>query len=101
MTGLNSEQTPILWFRANDADGGRRILTASGVFGAAGITDAARVRIAARRMRRRVQLRMAVNPQLWGLAAAPGAFAGTDPELTITAAGAPRPLDLEAIETWM
>jgi hypothetical protein len=103
-TGLNSEETPILWFRAGDSDDGRRVFTASGVFGAAGIMDAARVRVVARRMRRQVRLRMAVNPQMWGLsaclAASADTCAGPGPELTITAAGALRPLESAAIRTW-
>ena len=43
-TGLSAEETPILWFRAGDGDGtdGPRVFTVSGVFGAAGILDAAR-----------------------------------------------------------
>lgn len=104
VTGLNAEETPILWFRAGDGDYGRRAFTASGVFGAAGIMDAARVRVAGRRMRRQVRLRMAVNPQMWGLSAclAASADVGAEPgpELTIIAAGTPRPLESEAIRTW-
>src|SRR5271166_5245469 len=78
VTGLNAEETPILWFRAGDGDddGGHRAFTVSGVFGAAGIIDAARVRVAARRMRRKVRLRMAVDPQMWGLSTSPAAPAG-------------------------
>jgi hypothetical protein len=105
VTGLNSEETPILWFRAGDGDGGQRAFTASGVFGAAGITDAARVRVAGRRMRRQVRLQISVNPQMWGLSACLGASAdtcaGPSPELTITAAGALRTVESEAIRTWM
>jgi hypothetical protein len=106
VTGLNAEETPILWFRAgDDGDDGRRALTALGVFGAAGITDAARVRVAARRMRKQVRLRMVVNPQMWGLSACLTAPADTcaepGPELTITAAGTLRPLESEASRTWM
>jgi hypothetical protein len=106
-TGLNTEETPILWFRAADGDddGGRRAFTASGVFGAAGIMDAARVRVTPRRMRRQVRLRMAVDPQMWGLFAGPAAYAdtwaGPGPVLKITAAGTARPLESEAIRPWM
>ena len=71
----------------------------------AGVLDAARVRVAARRMRRQVRLRMAVDPQMWGLSAGPAAYAGTwagpGPVLRIIAAGTPRPLDAEAIKPWM
>ena len=106
-TGLNTEETPILWFRAADGDddGGRRAFTASGVFGAAGILDAARVRVTPRWMRRQVRLRMAVDAQMWGLSAGPaayaGAWAGPGPVLRIIAAGTPRPLESEAIRPWM
>jgi hypothetical protein len=95
-TGLNKEETPILWFRAADGDDdGCRAFTASGVFGAAGIMDAARVRVTPRRMRRQVRLRMAVDSQMWGLSAGPG------PVLRIVAAGTPRMLESEAIKSWM
>jgi len=106
-TGLNTEETPILWFRAADGDddGGCRAFTASGVFGAAGIMDAARVRVTPRRMRRQVRLRMAVDSQMWGLSAGPAACAGTwagpGPVLRIVAAGTPRMLESEAIKSWM
>jgi hypothetical protein len=108
VTGLNAEETPILWFRADDSDGGhdgRRGFTASGVLGAAGIIDAARVHAATRRLRRQIRLRMAVNPHMWGLSAclAGSADLGAEPgpQLTITAAGTLRPLESEAIRTWM
>ena len=105
VTGLNSEETPILWFRADGGHDGRRGFTAPGVLGAAGIMDAARVRVATRRMRRQVRLRMAVNPQMWGLSAclAGSADVGAEPgpQLTITAAGTLRPLESEATRTWM
>jgi hypothetical protein len=106
VTGLNAEETPILWFRADDGGrDGRRGFTASGVLGAAGIIDAARVRVAARRLRRQIRLRMVVNPQLWGLAACLAGSADVSaepgPQLTITAAGTMRPLESEAIRTWM
>ncbi len=103
-TGLNAEETPILWFRAGDGDddGGLRAFTVSGVFGAAGIMDAARVRVGARRIRREVRLRMAVDPQMWGLSAGPaGTWTAPGPELRIIAAGIPRPLDSDAIKPWM
>jgi hypothetical protein len=105
--GLNTKETPILWFRAADGDddGGRRAFTASGVFGAAGIMDAARVRVTPRWMRRQVRLRMAVDPQMWDLSVDPTAYAdawaGRGPVLRIIAAGIPRPLESEAIEPWM
>jgi hypothetical protein len=106
VTGLNAEETPILWFRAGDDDhGGRRGFTASGVLGAAGIKDAARVHVATRRLRRQIRLRMAVNPQMWGrsacLAGSADLGAEPGPQLTITAAGTLRPLESEAIRTWM
>ena len=106
-TGLNTEETPILWFRAADGDddGGRHAFTASGVFGAAGIMDAARVRVTPRRMRTQVRLRMTVDPRRWDLSADPTAYAGTwdgpGPVLRIIAAGIPRPLESEAIKPWM
>ncbi len=104
VTGLNAEETPILWFRAGDGNGAdeRRAFTVSGVFGAAGITDAARVRIAARWMRRQVRLRMAVDLQMWGLSSCPaGTWTAPGPQLRIIAAGTPRPLEAEAISPWM
>ena len=102
-TGLNSEETPILWFRDCGDDDRQGAFTASGVFGAAGIIDSARVRVTARRMRRRVRLRMTINPQMWGLSGCLGTAPATwpCPELTITAAGTPRPLESEAINPWM
>jgi hypothetical protein len=106
-TGLNAEETPILWFRAGDGGGhdGRRGFTASGVLGAAGIIDAARVHVATRRLSRQIRLRMVVNPQLWGLAACLAGSADVSaepgPQLTITADGTLRPLEPEAIRIWM
>ena len=102
MTGLDSEETPILWFRAGGGAVGRRGFTASGVFGAAGIVDAARVRVTARRMRSQTRLRMTIDTGMWGLSTraarceiAPG------PALTITASSILRPLEPQAIEQWL
>jgi len=101
--GLNSEETPILWFRDCGDDDGQRAFTATGVFGAAGIIDSARVRVTARRIRRHVRLRMTINPQMWGLSGCLGTepLIWPHPVLTITAAGTPRPLESEAISPWM
>jgi hypothetical protein len=101
-TGLNSEETPILWFYGGGEDIGRGSFTASGVFGAAGIVDAAEVRVTARRIRSRVRFRMAVNPQLWDLSPGPADIRPwMCPRLTITASGALQPLELDAIRTWL
>lgn len=105
MTGLNSEETPILWFRADSGVDTRRGFTAPGVFEAAGIVDAARVRVAARRLRRQVRLRVSIDPEMWGLSAsAPSpedAAIGSVPRLTITASGALRPLELPVVRQWL
>jgi hypothetical protein len=80
----------------------RRSFTASGVFGAAGIVDAAEVHVRAGRIRRKLRLRMAVDPQLWD--PSPGRVETLPwvwPRLTITASGALRPLDLDVIRTWL
>jgi len=73
---LSEKEIPILWFRAGDGDDGPRVFTVSGVFGAAEVLDAARVRVTARRMRRQVRLQMAFDPQMRGLSAGPAAYAG-------------------------
>ncbi len=61
--------------------------------------------VATRRLGRQIRLWMAVDPQMWGLAACLPASADTDagpgPTLRIIAAGNPRPLEFEAIRTWM
>jgi len=108
VTGLNAEETPILCFGACGSDGGhdgRRGFTASGVLGAAGITDAAQVDVATRRLGKQIRLRMAFDPRMWGLAACLGVPADTDagpgPTLRIIAAGNPGPLASEAIRIWM
>jgi len=102
-TGLNSEETPILWFRdSGDDDGEGRAFTASGVFGAAGIIDSARVGVTARRIRRQVRLAMTIDPQMWGLSTCrAGTWTARGPQLRIIAAGTPRPLESEAISPWM
>lgn len=105
VTGLNSEETPLLWFRSDSGLDTRRGFTAPGVFGAAGIVDAARIRVAAGRLRRQVRLRVSIDPEMWGLAvSAPSpedAAAGRARRLTITASGARRPLDLPVIGQWL
>jgi len=102
VTGLDSEEAPILWFRGG-GDNGLHVLTASGVFGAAGIIDSAQVSVTARRIRRHCRLRMMVNPQMWGLTSCPGTapYTRLHPVLTITAAGTPRALDSDTISPWM
>jgi hypothetical protein len=100
-TGLHAEEAPVLWFRAPEGADHRRH-TASGVFGAAGIVDAAQVRVRASRIRRQVQLQLSIDTTLWGLSPAPEPPAGTarTGRLTITASGALRPLEPPAITPW-
>jgi hypothetical protein len=102
MTGLDAEEAPILWFRASGGIDRRRGFTASGVFGAAGIVDAARVHVTARRTRRQTRLRMSIDTRMWGLSARP-ACRGIAPgaALTITAFSALRPLEPQAIGQWL
>ena len=103
VTGLNSEEAPILWFRGSGGDNGQHAFIASGVFGAAGIIDSAQVSVTARLIRRHCRLRMMINPQMWGLSGCPGTapYTWLHPVLTITAAGTPRPLESDAISPWM
>jgi hypothetical protein len=105
MTGLDSEVAPFLWFHAIGGEDSRRGFTVAGVFEAAGIADAAQVHVTRRRVCRQVQLRMAVDPQMWGLAAALEREEGNAPALvsalTITARGVPRPLEFAAIGRWL
>ena len=103
MTGLNSEEVPILWFRGSGDQNGQRAFTASGVFGAAGITDGARVSVTARRIRRHIRLRLMINPQMWGLSGCLGKapYTRPHPALTIMAAGTPRLLDPDAVSSWV
>ena len=76
----------------------RRGFTSAGVFGAAGVVDAAQVRVTGRRPGRQVQLRMTIDTRMWGLSASLGdgdAIAATPaPGLSITASGVLRPLEL-------
>lgn len=105
MTGLGAAVDPMLWFRAAGGAARRRGLTLSGVFRAGGIVDAARVRVTAPSMRDQVRLRLAVDPQMWGLPSpawgggrlGPGAAA----RLTITATGDLRPLEFAALRRWL
>ena len=102
MTGLGAEEAPILWFRASSGADRRRGFTASGVFGAAGIVDGARVRVTARRMRKLTRLRMSIDTGMWGLSARPAyCEIAPGPALTITAFSALRPLDPQAIGRWL
>ena len=102
MTGLDAEEAPILWFRASGGADRRRGFTASGVFGAAGIVDAARVRVTARRTRKQTRLRMSIDTRMWGLSARPAyCEIAPGPALTITAFSALRPLDPQAIGQWL
>jgi len=103
VTGLNSEEAPILWFRGSGDDNGQRAFAASGVFGAAGIVDSARVGVTARRIGRHIRLRIMINPQMWGLSGCPGKarYAWLHPALTITVAGTPRLLDPDAVNSWI
>jgi hypothetical protein len=105
MTGLDSEAAPILWFHARGGENGHRGFTAAGVFEAAGIVDAARLRVARRRLSKQVRLCMTVDPQMWALSARPaGNWDIADPpgpKLTITASGVPRPLEPEAVGRWL
>jgi hypothetical protein len=84
-TGLQAGNASVLWFR-------------SGVLGAAGIVDAARVP----RISRRVRLRMSIDTALWGLSRDPVLPDGSTRacRLTMTASGAPRALEPQAIESW-
>jgi hypothetical protein len=105
MTGPDGEPAPILWFRASGCVPARRGLTASGVLGAAGIVDAARLRLTRRGMNRKVRLRMVVDPRMWDLPA--GSAAGQTIasrwacRLKITMSGDLRPLELEAVRRWL
>ena len=103
VTGLASEVAPILWFRAGSGDDRRRGFTASGVFGAAGIVDAAQVRVATRRIRRQARLRMSIDTGMWGLSTGLAARNDTAPAgyLAITASGVLRPLELQVIGQWL
>ena len=102
MTGLDVEEAPILWFRASGGADRRRGFTASGVFGAAGIVDAAQVRVTARRLRKQTRLRMSIDTRMWGLSARPAyCEIAPGPALTITAFSAQRPLDPLAIGQWL
>ena len=100
-TGL-AEESPILWLRADGGADGGRGFTATGVFGAAGIVDAARVRVAARWIRAQTRLRMAIDTRMWDLSSrAPCCEFVRDPALTITASGVLRPIEPQAIEQWL
>ena len=105
VTGLDSETAPILWFRAGDCAPARHGFAAAGVFGAAGIVDAAQMSAARRRMSRQVRLRVAIDPRMWDLSASPaGGLASATRRgrrLTITASGVPRTLDLDAVRRWL
>ena len=103
LTGFASEEQPVLWFRAGDEIGKQRGYTASGVFAAAGIVDAARVRVAAFRKRRRVRLRMSIDTGMWGLSAVPAdsGYTGPGGHLRIKASGVLRPLEPRAIAPWL
>ncbi len=78
---------------------------APSVFQAAGIVDGALLRVTKSRLRQRAWLRMTVNTRTWGRSAGPGregdAPAPPGPRRTITASGAPRPLDTEAMRRWL
>ena len=105
MTGLDAEAAPMLWFRSAGGEEERRGFTSAGVFGAAGVVDAAQVRVTGRRPGRQVQLRMTIDTRMWGLSASLGdgdAIAATPaPRLSITASGVLRPLELEAVRHWL
>jgi hypothetical protein len=101
-TGLRTEEAPILWFRAGEGPDDWRRSTVPGVFGAAGIVDAAQVNVRASRIRRQVRLEISIDSALWGLCAAPEPPDGAprSGRLTITATGALRPLEPQAITSW-
>lgn len=105
VTGLDSETTPILWFRAGRGKDGPRGFTAAGVFGAAGIVDAAQVHVARGRLRKQVRLRTALNTEMWDLSASSArserSAAASGPRLTISASGVVRPLELDVIRGWL
>jgi hypothetical protein len=105
MTGLDAEAAPMLWFRADDGAEQRRGFTAAGVFGAAGIVDAARVRVTGRRIGKHVRLRMTIDTRMWGLSASPGEgdviTAAAGPALSIRASGVLRPLEFAAVRRWL
>jgi hypothetical protein len=105
VTGLDSETTPVLWFHALGDEDAHSGFTAAGVFQAAGIVDAAQLRVARRRLGKQVRLRMTIDTQMWGLSARPAESEDTadlhGPRLTITASGIPRPLEPEAIRRWL
>jgi hypothetical protein len=103
-TGLAGETAPLIWFHASDgqelAHGG----TAPGIFGAAGIADAAIIVVTRLRVSRQIRLDLDLDPRMWDLAAAPeGGWADADagPRLTISATGFPRPLELSTIRCWL
>jgi hypothetical protein len=83
----------------------RWAFTAPGVFGAAGIVDAATVRVSRRPLSSRTRLRITVCTQMWELTsdtpdtAIDGQVAW--PRLTIAARGRARPLDLAAVNQWL
>jgi hypothetical protein len=100
-TGLDSEEDPILWFRASAGCRRRgRAANVTGVFGAAGIVDAAEVS-ALSRTRNHVQLRMTVDTRIWRLSAnVDRQGAGPQPAMTIKASGVARSFDVAAIKRW-
>ena len=104
MARLGAAADPMLWFRAGGGVARRRGLTLSGVFRAAGMVDAAQVRVTGPPVRDQVQLRLAIDPQMWELPSparggrlGPGAAA----RLTITATGVLRPLEFAALRRWL
>lgn len=105
MTGLNSEETPILWFRAGSGPAAHFYSGTPGVFGAAGIVDGARVRVSVGWWRRLIRLRMTIDTDIWGLSGRPAMpdrrIWDPVPQLTITASGIPRPLRLMTVSRWL
>jgi hypothetical protein len=105
LTGLDAEAAPVLWFQAADGAQERRGFTAAGVFGAAGIVDAAQVRITRRRLGKHVRLGMTIDTQMWGLSVSPREGDGipltAGPRLTVTASGVLRPLEFAALRRWL
>lgn len=109
-TGLDSERHPVLWFRTTARRSRAwRPWTAAGVFAAGGIVDSATVRVRARPMTRRTQLRLILETGMWGLSGPDWELSGPSdpdmrcdvaPRLAITVSGAIRPVEWEFIESW-
>jgi hypothetical protein len=72
---------------------------------AAGIVDAARVRVTGRRIGKHARLRTTIDTRMWGLSATPGEgdgiAAAAGPKLSIMASAVLRPLEFAAVSRWL